>query len=78
MWKWLKSLFTKDKKVSPDIKYLNLTKGDLKKLKAQEDPHVEMYQTNEYRVEELQKMTKGDLKRLKAQGKIKSIAYPFY
>lgn len=38
MWKWLKSLFTKDKKVSPDITHLDLTKmtkGDLKKLKAQ-------------------------------------------
>ena len=35
MWKWFKNLFKKDKKISPDIKYLNLTKGDLKKLKAQ-------------------------------------------
>ena len=29
-------------------------------------------------VEEIEKMTKGDLKKLRAQGKIKSIAYPFY
>ena len=37
MFKWIKNLFKKDKKISPDIKYLDLTKltkGDLKKLKA--------------------------------------------
>ena len=47
-------------------------------LIKQKDPHEEMFETNEYTVEELEKMTKGDLKKLRTQGKIKSIAYPFY
>jgi|TARA_R100000353_G_C6421825_1_gene173400 hypothetical protein len=41
MWKWIKKLFT-PKRVSPDIKNVKpkvdltgLTKGDIKKLKAQ-------------------------------------------
>jgi len=42
------------------------------------DPHIEMYERDEFTVEALQKMTKGDRKKLKAQGKIKSIEYPFY
>ena len=47
-------------------------------LVKQKDSHEEMFEKNEYSVEQLQKMTKGDLKKLKAQGKIKSIAHPFY
>jgi hypothetical protein len=47
-------------------------------LVKQKDPHEEMFEKNEYSVEQLQKMTKGDLKKLRAQGKIKSIAHPFY
>jgi hypothetical protein len=46
--------------------------------KKQKDPHEELFEKNEYSVDQLQKMTKGDLKKLKAQGKIKSIAHPFY
>ena len=37
-----------------------------------------MYEIPEYTRDELEKMTKGDLKKLRRQGKIKSIAYPFY
>mgnify|MGYP001181620775 FL=1 len=51
---------------------------NLFKPSIQKDPHEEMFETNDYTVEELEKMTKGDLKKLRAQGKIKSIAYPFY
>ena len=51
---------------------------NLFKPKEQKDPHEEMFETNEYTAEQLQKMSKGDLKKLRAQGKIKSIAYPFY
>ena len=43
-----------------------------------QDPHIEMYERNEYTVEQLEKMTKGDRKKLKEQGKINSIAHPFY
>ena len=53
----------------------------IKKLftpQEQKDPHAEMYEIPEYTRDELEKMTKGDLKKLKRQGKIKSIAYPFY
>ena len=53
----------------------------LKKLfkpSLQENPQVEVVQKNEHTIEELLQMTKGDLKKLKAQGKIKSIAHPFY
>ena len=53
----------------------------LKKLfkpSVQENPQVEVVQKNEHTIEELLQMTKGDLKKLKAQGKIKSIAHPFY
>tara|TARA_R100000664_G_scaffold5735_1_gene10648 strand:- start:1085 stop:1261 length:177 start_codon:yes stop_codon:yes gene_type:complete len=42
------------------------------------DPHEELYEPRDYTVEQLQKMTKGDLKKLRRQGKINSIAYPFY
>ena len=48
------------------------------KPKVQKDPHEEMFEKDEYSVEQLQQMTKGDLKKLRAQGKIKSIAHPFY
>jgi len=51
---------------------------NLFKPKAQKDPHEEMFETREYRIEQLEKMTKGDLKKLRSQGVIKSIAYPFY
>ena len=51
----------------------NLFKGNVQK-----DPHEEMYEKDEYSIEQLQQMTKGDLKKLRAQGKIKSIAHPFY
>ena len=51
---------------------------NLFKPKVQKDPHEEMFEKNEYSVEQLQQMTKGDLKKLRAQGKIKSIAHPFY
>tara|TARA_R100001460_G_scaffold72257_1_gene113013 strand:+ start:64 stop:237 length:174 start_codon:yes stop_codon:yes gene_type:complete len=44
----------------------------------QKDEHEQMYEGPEYTVFELQEMTKGDLKKLRAQGKIKSIAHPFY
>ena len=47
-------------------------------LIKQKDPHEEIFEKNEYSIEQLQKMTKGDLKKLRAQGKIKSIAHPFY
>ena len=47
-------------------------------LIKQKDPHEEMFEKNEYSVEQHQKKTKGDLKKLRAQGKIKSIAHPFY
>jgi len=46
--------------------------------KSQKDEHEEMYEGPEYTVFKLQEMTKGDLKKLRAQGKIKSIAHPFY
>ena len=46
--------------------------------KEQKDPHAEMYEAQEYTIEQLEKMSKGDLKKLRSQGKIKSIAYPFY
>ena len=57
---------------------LRLFPKNLFKFKKEKDPHEEMFETNDYTVEELEKMTKGDLKKLRAQGKIKSIAYPFY
>jgi len=43
-----------------------------------QDPHIEMYERNEYTVEQLEKMTKGDRKKLKEQEKINSIVHPFY
>jgi|TARA_R100001086_G_scaffold34102_1_gene15454 hypothetical protein len=46
--------------------------------KEQKDPHEELYEVREFTLEQLGKMTKGDLKKLKEQGKIKSVAYPFY
>jgi len=33
MWKWIKNLFIRESKKDPD--YSKMTKGDLKKLKAQ-------------------------------------------
>jgi hypothetical protein len=51
---------------------------NLFKPKVQKEPHEEMFEKDEYSVEQLQKMSKGDLKKLRSQGKIKSIAYPFY
>jgi len=47
-------------------------------LIKEKDPHEELFEKNEYSVEQLQQMTKGDLKKLRGQGKIKSIAHPFY
>ena len=47
-------------------------------LIKEKDPHEELFEKNEYSVEQLQQMTKGDLKKLREQGKIKSIAHPFY
>ena len=51
---------------------------NLFKPKVQKDPHEEIFEKDEFSIEQLQKMTKGDLKKLRAQGKIKSIAHPFY
>tara|TARA_R100001086_G_scaffold108674_2_gene55006 strand:+ start:87 stop:263 length:177 start_codon:yes stop_codon:yes gene_type:complete len=51
---------------------------NLFKPKIQKDPHEEMFESYDYTIGQLEKMTKGDLKKLRSQGKIKSIAYPFY
>ena len=50
---------------------------NLFKPMEQKDPHEEMFEKDEYSVEQLQQMTKGDLKKLRAQGKIKSIYFPY-
>jgi len=51
---------------------------NLFKPKKQIEPHIEMYENYPYSREELGKMTKGDLKKLLAQGKINSLAHPYY
>jgi len=56
----------------------NWIKNLFKRKIEEKDPHEELYEGDEFTVFQLQKMTKGDLKKLRAQGKIKSIAYPFY
>tara|TARA_R100000657_G_C4628702_1_gene77186 strand:+ start:139 stop:315 length:177 start_codon:yes stop_codon:yes gene_type:complete len=51
---------------------------NLFKPKLQKDEHELIYESYPFTIKELEKMSKGDLKKLRSQGKIKSIAYPFY
>ena len=51
---------------------------NLFKPKEQKDPHEEMFETNEYTAEQLQKMTKGILKNLELKVKSKVLHILLY